>query len=252
MEDFLEAIQNDPELTTTFHTVSAEGISVSIKSPTLDQVLERYIEAIGGQEAIGKLTTRVCKGRYIDDRPYAGPKKIIPFETFSKVPDKSLFILKNPENGEKEGFDGSTRWRMDSHGLVRRENQARSQMDYFLDPRNALRIGEYFPDMELMGKVKLRDHEVYVVKNSRKSPHYTLYFDVVTGFLVQIGFYELHDYKEVDGIRFPFRLEYSRKGGSNTYIFDDVRQNVPIADERFDMPGKGSVPIPKSPHKAFF
>lgn len=243
MRDFLDAIQNDPDFETTFHSVSAEGISVSIKLPTLEQILDRYVEAIGGQEAIGKLTTRVCKGRFIDDRPYAGPKQVIPFETFSKIPDKSLFIMKAPENTEQEGFDGNIRWRQDNKGLIQRENQERSQMDYFLDPQNTLRIREYFPGMELMGEVNLRGHSVYVVENSRKSPHYTLYFDVESGLLIQIGYYELHEYREVNGIKFPFRLEYSRKGGSNTFVFDDVRHNIPIEDERFAMPRKGTMDL---------
>jgi len=243
MEDFLKAIQNDPGLTTTFHPISAEGISVSIKSPTLEQILKRYVDALGGEMAIGELTTRVCEGHYIDDRPYAGPKKVIPFETFSKVLDKSLFIYRDQENEEKEGIDGNIRWRQDNNGLVRRENQERSHMDYFLDPQNALRIEQYFPDMELMGKVQLRGHEVYVVENSRKSPHYTLYFDVKTGLLIQIGYYELHEYKEVDGIQFPFRLEYSRKGGSNTYVFNAVRHNIPIEDRFFHMPKKEAVDL---------
>ena len=243
MKDFLDAIQNDPDLETTFHHISAEGISVSTILPDLEQILERYVEAIGGQEAIAKLTTRICKGRFIDDRPYAGPKQVIPFETFSKIPDKSLFIIKHPENTEREGYDGNTRWRQDNNGLIRKENQDRSQMDYFLDPQNALRIQEYFPGMELMGKVKLRGHSVYVVENSRKSPHYTLYFDAETGLLVQIGYYELHEYRDVDGVQFPFRLEYSRKGGSNTYAFDDVRHNIPIEDKRFAMPGKETMDL---------
>ena len=116
-------------------------------------------------------------------------------------------------------------------------------MDYFLDPQNALRIKEYFPGVELMGKVKLRGYSVYVVENSRKSPHYTLYFDVESGFLIQIGYYELHEYQDVDGIKFPFRLEYSRKGGSNTYAFDDVQHNIPIEDKLFTMPGKGAMDL---------
>jgi predicted O-methyltransferase YrrM len=246
MQDFLEAIQNDPDLETTFHTISAEGISVSIKLPTLEQILERYVDAIGGKEAIAKLTTRVCQGRFIDDRPYAGPKQVIPFETFSKLPDMSLFVLEHDDNTEWEGFDGKNRWRKDSKGLIRRENKERSQMDYFLDPQNALRIYAYFPGMELMGKVKLRGHDVYVVENRRKSPHYTLYFDVETGLLIQIGYYELNDYRNTDGVLIPMRLEYSRKGGSNTYVFDAVRHNVPIEDKRFAQPKKEAMDLPES------
>jgi hypothetical protein len=220
--------------------VSTAIIGFQQESMTLEKVLERYVDAVGGQEAIAKLTTRVCKGQFIDDRPYVGPKQIIPFETLSKIPDKTLIIMKLPENIEHEGFDGNIRWRKDNNGLVRRENQERSQMDYFLDPQNVLRINEYFPGMELIGKVKLRGYSVYVVENSRKSPHYTLYFDVETGLLIQIGYYELYEYRDVDGIKFPFRLENSRKGGSNTYEFQDVRHNIPIEDKRFVMPDKDS------------
>lgn len=238
MKDFLDAIRNDPDFKTTFHPVSAEGISVSIKTPTLEQILKRYVETLGGREAIEKLATRICKGRFIDDRPYAGAKQIIPFDTLSKLPDKSLFILYHPDNTEWEGFDGSVRWRLDNNGLVRREDQERSQMDYFLDPQNALRIQEYFPAMELMGTVKLRGLSVYIVKNSRKSPHYTLYFDAASGLLVQIGYYEVYDYRDVEGVKVPFRLEYSRKGGSNSYVFDEVRHNSPVEDDRFSMPRK--------------
>lgn len=238
MKDFLEAIQNDPELETTFHPISAEGISLSIKLPSLEQLLERYVESMGGEEAIAKLTTRVCNGRFIDDRPYAGAKQIIPFKSLSKLRDKSLLIFKHPENTEQEGFDGTIRWRLDKNGLVQRENRERSQMDYFLDPQNALHIQEYFPGMELMGKATLRGHSVYVVENDRKSPHYTLYFDVKTGLLIQIGYYELLEYKKVDGVQFPFRLEYSRKGGSNSYVFDEVLHNLPVEDGLFNMPKK--------------
>ncbi len=238
MKDFLDAIRNEPGFETTFHPVSAEGISVSFKIPALEHILDRYIEALGGRGAIERLTTRVCKGRFVDDRPYAGPVKTIPFDALSKVPDKSLFILHHPENTEWEGFDGNVRWRMDNNGLIRRENQERSQMDYFLDPQNALNIQDYFPGMEVMGTVKLRGLSVYVVENKRKSPHYTLYFDSANGLLVQIGFYEIYDYQDVDGVRFPFRLEYSRKGGSNSYIFDEVQHNVPVEDDRFSKPPK--------------
>jgi hypothetical protein len=216
--------------------VSAALFGSGPETPTLEQILERYIEAMGGKEAIEKLKTRVCMGKFIDARPYAGPKQVIPFEAYSKIYDKSLFILNHPENAEREGWDGNTRWRLDNKGLIQKKNQERSQMDYFLDPQNALRILDYFPEMELMGEVTLRGKSVYVVENSRKSPHYTLYFEVETGLLIQVGYYELREYKDVDGIKFPFRLEYSRKGGSNSYVFDEVKHNTPIDDLHFAIP----------------
>jgi hypothetical protein len=65
--------------------------------------------------------------------------------------------------------------------------------------------------------------------------HYTLYFDAETGLLIRIGYYwHLLDYRDVDGIKIPFRIVMNRKGGSSTYVFDEVKHNIPIDDILFD------------------
>lgn len=45
----------------------------------------------------------------------------------------------------------------------------------------------------------------------------------------------------MDRIRIPFRVVMSRKGGSTTYVFDEVKHNVPVEDARFAMPTDWSV-----------
>jgi hypothetical protein len=35
--------------------------------PTVDQILARYVQSIGGAEALGKLTTRIAKGTVADE-----------------------------------------------------------------------------------------------------------------------------------------------------------------------------------------
>ncbi|MBU1706368.1 hypothetical protein KKB28_00460, partial [bacterium] len=45
-------------------TATAGGIDTC---KTLEQVLERFIEAMGGREAIEKLTTRMCTGQLTTD-----------------------------------------------------------------------------------------------------------------------------------------------------------------------------------------
>ena len=113
-----------------------------------------------------------------------------------------------------------------------------SKMAWLIDPQNALRIGEYFPGLEVASERALDDRWVYVVESSELDPtHYALSFDVETGILLGVGYYwYLHDYREVDGVRFPHRVIMSRKGGSSTFVFDLVAHNLPLEDTLFTVP----------------
>ena len=67
---------------------------------------------------------------------------------------------------------------------------------------------------------------------------------VETGLLRRIGYYwDLTDYREVDGVMVPFRIARSRKGGSTTLVFDRVAHNVPLEDNLFHMPPVVGVPL---------
>jgi len=53
--------------------------------PTVEDILERYYEALGGREALERITTRVATGRVVDDRPYTGPVRITMSSICQKV-----------------------------------------------------------------------------------------------------------------------------------------------------------------------
>ena len=75
------------------------------------------------------------------------------------------------------------------------------------------------------------------------SAHYALSFDCETGLLTGIGYYwSVLDYREVDGIKIPHRIEMSRKGGSSTFVFDLVKHNVPLEDVLFREPASRREP----------
>ena len=57
------------------------------------------------------------------------------------------------------------------------------------------------------------------------------------GRTLRIGYYwDLDEYREVNGVLFPHKIATSRKGGSSTYLFDEVVQNQPLPDSLFAMP----------------
>ena len=212
--------------------------------PFLDRILEKYIQASGGREAIEKLTTRMCKGQFINElSERKPPKEIFALKAYAKTPYKWLATLHLAEGIEQNGFDGQVGWRQDSDRIQRDSRLARAKLAFLLNPQGALHTQDYFPRMILRAKETLRGRDVFVVEpTALDKTHHMLYFDAQTGLLTQIGyFWELQDYREVDSIKFPFRIAISRKGGSSTFAFDIVKHNLPIDDARFSKPNEGDV-----------
>jgi outer membrane lipoprotein-sorting protein len=213
------------------------------KTITVEQVLQRYIEAVGGREAIAKLTTRVCNIREVTNLPTWDPPVFdtSDFETYTKSPNRFLMVSHSAEGIEKRGFDGEITW-IQNKDSVRQDDEAiRLKLAWLLNPQNALHIREYFPELVLDTTDKTAGQNVYALQPANlDKAYYALHFDAKSGLLIRIGYYwDLRDYRKVDGVLFPHRIEMSRKGGSTTYEFIEVRHNVPLDDSLFVMPTAG-------------
>jgi len=205
--------------------------------PTLSLVLARYVDAVGGREAVESLTTRVCTGREVDDRPYRGPAVTAPLEAYGKVPDRALTVVHHLDGDVRDGCDAWVGWHVSPDGIRLEDRQGRSKTAWLLDAHGPLRLEEYFPGMILAGRDAVEGRPVYVVECDRDPAHYALHFDVETGLLRRIGYYwGLSDYREVDGVMVPFRIARSRKGGSTSFVFDEVAHNITLDDNLFHMP----------------
>jgi caffeoyl-CoA O-methyltransferase len=202
---------------------------------TLDHILERYIQALGGRAAIGKLRTRTCTGRFVDALSWADPPvQTHPLKALAKIPDKWVTTIQVSKGIEQNGFDGRTGWKVNPDRIERDDRMSRSWLGYLLNPQGALYIRDYFPGMTLLAEDTLRGRAVNVVNNRAQN---LLFFDVESGLLTQIGSaWELQDYREVDGVKFPFRVATSRKGGESYFAFDRIEHNVPIDDARISIP----------------
>ncbi len=208
--------------------------------PAAAQVLERYVEAVGGRAALETLTTRECRGRRVTDLSWTQPRvQTVSFEAWTMVPDR--FCLRTEENGSVtiEGYDGIEGWKRAGDTTVSAPDVGRSQLAWLLNPQNALRLPEYFPDLEVTGIRFCGDRRCWVLESPNLDTAYcSLHFDMKTGLLVRIGYYwDMEDFRAVDGVMFPHRVVASRKGGSSTHCFDEVKHNVAIDESRFRRPG---------------
>jgi hypothetical protein len=202
--------------------------------PSLLEVLQRYVEVVGGREAIRRLSTRVMMGRLVTDLPSRQPPvhESNRFSIYAKVPDRYLVVQQSETGAHRDGCDGEMCWSATGSD-VQLDTRCDRRFAWFVDPRGALRLREYFPEMKLQGVTTLQGRSTYRV-DIDDDPSHALYFDAETGLMVRLGYNrELSDYREVDGVRVPFRLAISRKGGSSTYVFEKIEHNVPLDDARF-------------------
>jgi len=196
--------------------------------PSVDELLTRYVDAVGGRGALADLNTRTCTGRQIDDRPYVGPVETTPIAGYAEA-GRWSHAYRHPRATYREGCDGGIGWDDGPGGLRRDDERCRSKLAWLLDPRGPLRIREYFRDLAVSGRQQLGQRWVYTVVGDRTDAHYSLHFDVQSGLLVRIGYYwELLDYQPVDGVLVPHRIVRSRKGGSTTWVLDTIRHNEAI------------------------
>lgn len=207
--------------------------------PTLDEILGRYVTAVGGRDAFERLDTRTMMGLEIDDRSDLGEPQEKAIQAVAAYPDRWLITFSD-SLVEREGCDGEVVWTRTGDAPARtQDGSVRNKMSFLLDPRGPIRLEEYFPGMHVVGRETRYGHDVYVVHSDLDPTHNALSFDVQSGLLVQIGwFWTLEDYRDFQGVKVPTRVAESRKGGSTTWIFGDVAHNTPVALEVFAASGR--------------
>src|SRR5580698_6932173 len=77
----------------------------SSKAPSAEQVLDRYIQAIGGAEPVGKLTSVAAKGTYqgYQDEKY-------PVDVFAQAPNQISTIIHTSAGDSTTTYNGSAGW----------------------------------------------------------------------------------------------------------------------------------------------
>jgi zinc protease len=232
------------------HSRSDSGAtaSPSPEQSKVDEILGRYETAVGGKEAIDRLTSYRMKGTF-ELSVLGEPGKL---EVWGKDPDKTLAVIKFPRIGTlKKGFDGQTRWVQTPAGTYTDSSpQEIAEMERDSEVYSASRIRSSFESMKLESRARLSGREMYVVEGKPpKGPAEKLFFDVENGLLVRwdmarrqpergIVFVKVHlnDYKEVDGVKVPFNLRFSFESFSFTVKIDELEHNLVINDAFFKKP----------------
>src|SRR5215210_5649586 len=153
-----------PQLPLTASAHEDGGTAVTGKSaeslPSVEQVLNKYIAAVGGRAAAAKLQTRVLKGT-IEQTQGRNPGVELTF----KAPDKYLLVMTTKQQGIiYQGFNGTTGW------IKTDETQREMTPDEVAQIKRAyalydvIKVKEPYTGMTVTGKEKIGEREAFVVE----------------------------------------------------------------------------------------
>jgi len=211
--------------------------------PSVKEILDRYVQAAGGAQALQKITTRTAKGSRI-----GADLVLVPEEVYQKAPDKILTIISYPNVVFSNGFDGKVGWGHSSReGAMPLPDQLLAQMRRDAVFYKELKTEELYSNLTVVGKAPVRDADAYVIQATPPDgPVEKLFFDVQTGLLVRrytesdtaLGKLPLQtdyeDYRAVDGVKQPFLIHWSMPGRVWGRKIDEIKQNVNLDDAKFN------------------
>jgi photosynthetic reaction center cytochrome c subunit len=221
--------------------------------PAADQLLDKYLAAVGGADALQKITSRVQKGTLT---AFGGQH--FPVEIYSKAPGKRASIMHLQAGESVTAFDGKQGWLgvpNHVHMMSSTENDA-ARMD--ADLYFALHVKSLYVKFRVDAGEKIDGHGTYlVVGRSENHPPLQLYFDQQSGLLLRLVRYaetplgrnptqiDYADYRDANGVKVPFRWTLARPGNRFTIQVDDLKQNVPVEDAKFASPPPPPADAPK-------
>jgi outer membrane lipoprotein-sorting protein len=212
--------------------------------PSADPILDKYVQAVGGSDAIQKISSRVEKGNVI----VAGHQ--VPVEVFAKAPDKRISVVHSPNGDSMTAYDGHAGW-LGSPGRPPRDmtEQENAAVRLDADFHFATDLKQIFSQFRVGRPEKVSDRQASVVFAIRQGqPPVRLYFDEQTGLLLRLVRYaetplgrnptqiDYADYRDAGGVKIPYRWTIARPGGRFTIQVDEVLQNVAINDSKFAKP----------------
>ena len=230
--------------------------------PSADQILDQYLQAVGGVQRLNALTSFVAKGTYLgfDDADKS------PVDVFAKAPGLRATIVHGLSGDTTTTFDGRSGWiaapatdkpvpllaitGQDLDGV-------RLEAEVFFPAR----IKQSLTNWRVGFPAAIDDRDVRVVQgNTAGGGVATLCFDAQSGLLARLIRYsdspvgrivtrvDYGDYRDVAGVKIPFHWVVTWLNGRSTFDLTEVRPNVQIDAARFAKPAPSVPPAtPKTP-----
>ena len=248
--------RSDPNLALQYSTPVEDPNARDFPTdPTMsaDRVFDRYLQALGGTQRLAGLSSVVAKGTYSGfDTSFA----MVPVEIFAKAPNQHTTLVHFSGGDSFRTYDGRNGWMAGPFTPLPLLTLSAGNLD-----RARLEAMLWFPagirdaySEWRVGRAVIGDEEVMVVQGTDAGqPVVNLSFGE-SGLLVRlvrwtqtpVGFVptqiDYADYRDVAGVRVPFRRTVSQTYMQMTIELSDVQPNVDIAAARFARPAPAPRP----------
>ena len=251
---------------------SDDVLAQSPLAPSAQSILDKYIQALGGAQGLAGLTSFVGKGTSVGFGGFGGGGDV---ELVAKAPDKrATIILFRQETGRGDQvrtYDGQTGWVRTPLNVLGEFQLAGSDLDGARfdaqlsfpgqlrqiltnvksgPPTSITDLPAPSSQSSLQKDVALGGtHAVDVVQGTGpRGLLVTLFFDRQSGLLLRELRYgnspigrvptqiDYADYRDVNGIKFPFRITYAWLDGRDSIVLTDIKTNVPVDEAKFGRP----------------
>jgi photosynthetic reaction center cytochrome c subunit len=226
--------------------------------PSADQILDKYIQALGGPQKLATVTSYVAKGTY---QGYAELEKS-PIEIAAKAPGQRVTIIHTSNGDWTTTYDGRTGWVAEPGRpvpLLELTGQFLEAVKVDADIAFPARIKQSFTQWRVGYPTMINDREVEVLQGSTSGNFpVKLYFDKESGLLVRQVRYtnspvglnptqiDYTDYRDVSGVKMPFRWMTTWTDGKASTELGEIKVNTPIAEAQFAKPAAAASGKPAS------
>lgn len=221
--------------------------------PNGDEILKKYVEAIGGQGAIDKITSRAMKGEVTTANGNSGT-----YEVMQTGPDKGYESFVTQRGNLERAFNGTIGWEKTAQGVRELIGQELTDLKLSMQLFRTLKLKEQYTTLRLAGRDRIGDRAVVVVLGTTpEKKRERLFFDAESGLLLRRITYletmigvipqqvDFEDYRDVDGVKLPFTIRLSTVDVANAYgtrKLSEIKLNATVDESKFKMPPKPATP----------
>ncbi len=220
--------------------------------PSADQVLDKYLEALGGAQRLAGLTSFAATGSAIGYGDLGGNAD---FSLLAKAPNQRAIVISYKDTQRPSSvwsFDGRAGWIKTPRGLLGEYELVGSELDGARFEAELLfpgRIKQALTTWRGAATRSVGDRDFAVVQGSGPRGFLaTLYFDPKTNLLSRMVRYgpspigrmptqiDYGDYRDVAGVKFPFEYKFTWLDGRYTAKLSKIETNVAIDATTFGRP----------------
>ena len=229
--------------------VSSAVFAQDAAKPSIDELMEKAIQAVGGRESTAKMTSMVAKGT-MEIVSMGGTASS---ELYAKAPDKRATVIVVDGYGEiRQGYDGKIAWSSEpQNGLVELKGNQLAAAKREAQFNGELRWKELYPKAEITGKEKVGNRDCWVVRlTPTEGSPVTRFYDTETSLLAKVVgvsdtpqgevevAVEMSEWQDIgNGIKSPHTIKVTLPGiGDLITRYKEYKYNVEIDDAKFAMP----------------